>query len=86
MSNNRPSRSLQEFALRSIARYQESPFRHNLMRSPRPVCKFEVSCSVYASRAILAHGFFVGGTLTAIRLLVCALSPRSVSWPAWLNG
>lgn len=86
MWSNKWSRSLQDFALRSIARYQRSRFRRNLMLSPRPVCKFEVSCSVYASRAILAHGFFVGGALAAIRLLVCALSPRSVSWPAWLNG
>ena len=86
MSSNRPARYLQDFALRSLARYQRSSFRQNLMRDPRPVCKFDVSCSVYATRVIVARGFVVGGTLTALRLLVCAFSPRGVRWPAWLSG
>jgi len=85
MPRHKPSRLLQDFALRSIERYQASWFRRSLALNPRPVCKFEVSCSVYASHVIRAHGFFAGGTLTAVRLLVCALSPRGFHWPAWLS-
>jgi putative component of membrane protein insertase Oxa1/YidC/SpoIIIJ protein YidD len=86
MSSNKPTRYLQEVALRSIARYQRSALRQNLMRSPEPVCKFEVSCSVYATRVIVMRGFVGGGALTVLRLLVCAFSPRGVRWPGWLQS
>lgn len=76
---------LQDFALRSLERYQGSPFRQSLRLARRPVCKFDVSCSVYSSQVIRARGLFSGGLLTAIRLLVCAIAPRGTAWPAWLN-
>lgn len=85
MSRGNPSHLLKDFALRAIERYQGSPFRQSLRLGRRPICKFEVTCSVYASRVIRVHGFFVGGALTAIRLVVCAISPRGISWPAWLS-
>jgi putative component of membrane protein insertase Oxa1/YidC/SpoIIIJ protein YidD len=72
--------------LRLIARYQSSSLRQNLMRSAEPVCKFEVTCSVYATHVFLNRGFVGGGVLTVLRLLVCTFSPRGVRWPGWLSG
>jgi len=86
MRSNRRTGSLQDLTLRGIERYQMSRLRQNLMRSPEPVCKFEVTCSIYASRVILDRGFMGGGVLTVLRLLVCAFSPRGARWPSWLSG
>jgi putative membrane protein insertion efficiency factor len=36
-----------------------------------PSCRFYPSCSAYAHQALLKHGAFKGGALTAGRLLRC---------------
>jgi putative component of membrane protein insertase Oxa1/YidC/SpoIIIJ protein YidD len=86
MSSNSPTNVFQRFALRKIGHYQRSALRQKLMRSPEPVCKFDVSCSVYATRVIVARGFFVGVALTVLRLLVCCFSPRGRHWSGCLSG
>ena len=37
----------------------------------RPTCRFTPSCSAYALQALEERGFFVGGLLSAARILRC---------------
>ncbi|NRA07182.1 MAG: membrane protein insertion efficiency factor YidD [Myxococcales bacterium] len=37
-----------------------------------PACRFEPSCSRYATEAVDVHGVWRGGWLTLLRLLRCA--------------
>ncbi len=70
----------------NISRYLQVPMRaamlgliaaHRIVLSPLltalfgPACRFEPSCSRYASEAVTEHGILRGGMMAARRLLRC---------------
>lgn len=56
---------LKQSVLQAIEAWQQNPDR------PRGMCVLTPTCSVYGHRAITRYGLFLGGLMTAWRVLRC---------------